>query len=537
MMSVSGNDRVRSRAAGVMVVAMALWAAGCGGESPDGGVATSSDEGGAGAVTTLQGAEAAVVQIITDGTFVDPEMGEVFAAGSGSGFIVDADGLVVTNQHVVSGAGSVRVSFSDDSATVAARIVGVSECDDLAVLQLTDPGPYPYLKWFDGEIVAGTEIYAAGYPLGDPQYTVTRGVVSKTSADGNTSWSSVREVIEHDAATQPGSSGGPLLTPDGQVVGVHFASRDPGSGTNQFGAIPRDLSRSVSEALRNGDQETIGVNGLAVFLEDDPSRGGVWISGVTPGGPASDAGVLPGDVIVELNGVAMTPGTMEAYCDVLRSAVPGATMSVVLYRASVDSVLRGELNGRGIDAPEIASPDPAAVPAPEPAPAPSPAVVDPRGFVEVFDDSGYVSMLVPPWWGDVDPRTFDGDIVTGPSPSIYAAPDIDDYFIAEGSGLVLIASVVGFAEQWATTDNLLDFMIDSEPGLANCEAFGRSGLSNDEFASRFETFGCPGSTWGLFAIQPSAWPDGWALFEVRITDDEDLGLVDVFLDSLRFWGP
>jgi len=85
---------------------------------------------------------------------------------------------------------------------------------------------YPYMEWYNGDIKPGLEVYTAGYPLGDPEFTMTKGIVSKANANGETSWASVDGVIEHDARIRGGNSGGPLVTADGKVVGINFAGNE-----------------------------------------------------------------------------------------------------------------------------------------------------------------------------------------------------------------------------------------------------------------------------------------------------------------------
>ena len=94
-------------------------------------------------------------------------------------------------------------------------------------------------------------MYAAGFPLGDPEFTLTRGIVSKLEADGDTSWASIDSVLEHDAAIQPGNSGGPLVTTDGAIIGVNYAG---GSRTNteQFFAIDKDRAQEVVDTAEGG---------------------------------------------------------------------------------------------------------------------------------------------------------------------------------------------------------------------------------------------------------------------------------------------
>ncbi|WP_343390223.1 serine protease [Candidatus Amarobacter glycogenicus] len=138
------------------------------------------------------------------------------AAGRGSGFIIDPSGIAVTNNHVVTGAALLKVWVGGESQPRNARILGVSGGADLAVIDIEGDG-FPYLDWYTGSVDVGLDVYAAGFPLGDPEYTLTRGIVSKARTSGETSWASVDDVIEHDATINPGNSGGPLLTSDGKL--------------------------------------------------------------------------------------------------------------------------------------------------------------------------------------------------------------------------------------------------------------------------------------------------------------------------------
>lgn len=458
----------------------------------------------AGLAASLEDAEAAVVQITTDGTFRDPFEGELFFAGTGTGFVIDPSGLVITNHHVVSGAGAVRARFGADGVEVPARILGVSECNDLAVLQLIDEGPYPYLGWFEGDIRVGTEVYAAGYPLGDPRYTLTRGVVSKSDADGQSSWSSVRQVIEHDANIQPGNSGGPLLTADGAVLGINYAALVPGTGTSQYFAIPMSLAERLSTQLLDGDQETIGVNGQSIWVDQSGTVPGVWVSGVTPGGPASNAGIRAGDVIIELNGVGMTLGTMQAYCDVLRTATPGAAMSAVVYRPDTDEVLTGELNGRELAPVAGAAPD-QVVDNDDIVPESPGTSTD--GFVEIGDDSGRIFLDVPVEWSDIDTSFSEF------GPQLIASPNIDA-FLGDNDpppGVLVLAfdgiPQTDFDEVLDLFDLEFDFFdcltrerLPYEDGLYSGAQFLRTGCGPSSSNLRLIAAGLPGADYVFIVV-------------------------------------
>ncbi|MCZ7628659.1 MAG: S1C family serine protease [Microthrixaceae bacterium] len=214
-------------------------------------------------------------------------------AGSGSGFIVDPSGMIVTNNHVVAGAGSLKVLVGGDDKEISAKVLGVSECNDLAVIQLDDEGPWPYLGFSSANPEPPTDVFALGFPLGDPEYTATKGVVSKAEADGNTNWASVASVIEHDANIQPGNSGGPLVNDAGEVVGGELREllqrRDDHPAVHAIGA---ELAEEVADELRGW--------GRALHRCQWHRRrrrgvrlAGVWVNAVDAGGPAKKAGVKP----------------------------------------------------------------------------------------------------------------------------------------------------------------------------------------------------------------------------------------------------
>jgi S1-C subfamily serine protease len=297
-----------------------------------------------GLVTNLQDVKKATIQIESQGTFIDPQVGLVVnGAGRGSGFIIDPSGIAVTNNHVVTGAALLKVWVGGETTPRNAKVLGVSECSDLAVIDIDGDG-YPYLDWYNGSIDPGMDIYVAGYPLGEPEYSLTKGIISKAKANGETNWASVDSVIEYDATTNPGNSGGPVITPDGQVVGVHYAGS---SSTRQAFGISRDIAKGVIDKLRTGTNiDTIGVNGQAVGTEDG-SLTGVWVSSVQSGSPADKAGVQAGDIITMMeNLVLASDGTMSDYCDILRSHKPGDTLNLQVLRWASSEVLEGQLNGR-----------------------------------------------------------------------------------------------------------------------------------------------------------------------------------------------
>lgn len=298
-------------------------------------------------ISGYDGVQPAVVQIVARGTFRDPEVGFSDGSGVGSGFVISPDGLAVTNNHVVAGAATLEVYVGgelDDSYN--ATILGVSECNDLALIDINGPDDMPYLQWYDGAITPGLDVYAAGYPLGDPEFTLTRGIIAKAEAGGDlTGTSSIDHTVEHDANIQPGNSGGPLVNEQGQVVAVNYAGGAEATTTAQFYGIASDLARPVVDRLADGSFESLGINGWAVY-DEAAGISGIWVAGVAPGSPASDVGLAPGDIVTSMNGLPMgMDGTFKDYCDVIRTSGEGAAIAVEVLRYDTSEVLKGEING------------------------------------------------------------------------------------------------------------------------------------------------------------------------------------------------
>lgn len=350
-----------------------------------------------GAVTSLEDAKSAIIQIEAEGTFVDPEEGWNINVGKrGSGFIIDPEGIAVTNNHVVTGAAILRVWVGGNTnKTYNARVLGVSECSDLAVIDIEGSG-FPYLKWYQDEIKVGKDVFAAGFPLGDPEYTLTKGIVSKEKASGESSWASVDYVIEHSAKINPGNSGGPLLSPNGEVIGINYAGI---SAFDQNFAIARDEAVPIIEKLRYGTNvESLGINGLTVSgnIGEYPISG-VWVRSVASGSPADKAGVRAGDIIYQIEGeILATDGTMKDYCDILRSRSETDTMSVTVIRWFDLSLLEGQFNGRELQVVGYFGEQGAGEEQE------SGGTGTASGYVAVTDDTGTISVEIPADWTEVD---------------------------------------------------------------------------------------------------------------------------------------
>jgi serine protease Do len=470
-----------------------------------------------GAVNTLDGVQGAAVQIVAEGSFVDPEVGlQLNAAGAGSGFIIDPSGIAITNNHVVTGSALLRVYVGGEDRPRNARILGASECSDLAVIDI-DGDDYPYLEWYDGEIKTGLEVYAAGFPLGDPEYTLTRGIVSKARADGETNWASVDRVIEHDATVNPGNSGGALVTAEGRVVGVNYAGS---SDTNQHFAITRDEAAGLVDQLRSGaDVTSIGVNGTAV--SDGESLSGIWVASVKSGSPADRAGIIGGDIITKLEGLVLaTDGTMSDYCDILRSRSPGDVMSLEVLRFATGEVLEGQLNGR-----ELVTTFSFASTLSDELPVEEGTAY--RDYVSVSDATGAIQLDVPAGWSDVDPDPLGGGL-----PALSAAPDLAGFNERWDVPGVLIAASSQF-DAGAHRSHLADFEQSAE-----CTSAGIQDYDDGLYTGLFEVWeDCGGTDTAILTVSAAPSDGSFVVFVVvQIVTEADLEATDQIVATFQVVG-
>jgi serine protease Do len=485
-----------------------------------------------GAVSSLQAVKSATIQIEAAGSFVHPEFGQVFnAAGRGSGFIIDPSGIAVTNNHVATGAALLRVWVGGESEPRNAKILGVSECSDLAVIDIEGDG-YPYLEWYEGDISTGLSIYAAGFPLGDPEYTLLQGIVSKERAGGETSWASVDSVIEHTALTNPGNSGGPVVTEDGKVVAVHYAGN---AETEQHFAIARAEALPIIEQLRAGTNvNSIGVNGQAVVGED---LSGIWVSSVESGSPADQAGVQGGDIIVRLEGLVLaTDGTMADYCDILRTHNREDTLSIEVLRFATQEVLEGQLNGRELTqkfsfAQRVEGGSGGQSGGADDGTSESGSY---SGYSMVTDNSGALTMAIPDEWNDVngDAWTIDGQVVGG---TISAAGDLAAFYETWSEpGVFFGASRV--LAQTMNEQNMLDH--DANDFSGDCNYEGRDQYQDAVYTGLYDYYtNCGGVGTSLIVL--SAVPENRGfliLLQVQVVSQADLEALDNILSSFEVVG-
>jgi len=264
--------------------------------------------------------------------------------GIGSGMVLDKDGHILTNNHVVAGAGSggnITVAFHDGTVA-AAKVVGTSELNDLAVVKVDgvkDLNPVTFANSTDLEV--GQIVVAAGAPLGLSE-SVTSGIVSNTARPvrSGTNNDAVYLAVQTDAAINPGNSGGPLVNLNGDVVGVNSAIAGTSSGPDggQSGnigigfAIPSEVATRVANELITTGKTSNAQLGVRLTGSDSelPTSTGVPLGEVVSGGPAEKAGLRAGDVVTKINDFHTT--TTDGLIAATRFYAPGTTVTLTFVR-------------------------------------------------------------------------------------------------------------------------------------------------------------------------------------------------------------
>jgi len=258
--------------------------------------------------------------------------------GIGTGVIIDAEGHILTNYHVVGGATKIIVTLSD-GRQFNATVVGVDPKTDLGVIKINAPQPLPYLTFTDSDkAIVGQWVVAIGQPRGLDQ-TVTQGIISAKHRTGITDPGSYQDFLQTDAAINPGNSGGPLLTLDDQVIGINSLIASQSGGFEGIGfAIPSNMAAHIANALiANGKVERGWVGVSAQDLTPDLAKSfslavpkGALLAEVQKGGPADKAGLKKGDVIVTYQNGPVTDASAFRN-DVANSAI-GQPVQIGIWR-------------------------------------------------------------------------------------------------------------------------------------------------------------------------------------------------------------
>ncbi|MBL8211046.1 MAG: trypsin-like peptidase domain-containing protein [Bryobacterales bacterium] len=291
--------------------------------------------------------------------------------GTGSGFIIDAQGRILTNYHVVSGrAPEVMVTMADKTrykATILAR----DPSNDLALIKIVPKGKLPFLRLGDSDpLQVGQKVLAIGNPFG-LEGTLTTGIISSLGRTLNDeSGRQLEGMVQTDAAINPGNSGGPLLDSAGNVIGINTAIYGPGSNIGIGFALPINRAKTMLEDYQAGrkfGRPWLGVSVLPVFgdlaeLLELPTEGGLLIQDITPGSAADGAGLrsarryvivgntevgIGGDLILSIDGQKVDRA--DALTRALSKKRPGDKLAITIHRAGRQQQLSVTLGERPDD--------------------------------------------------------------------------------------------------------------------------------------------------------------------------------------------
>ena len=268
--------------------------------------------------------------------------------GVGSGVIVNSDGYILTNHHVVDGALEIKVELTDNR-TFTAKLVGSDPPSDLAVLKI-DAKDLPTLQLGDSDKVrVGDPVLAVGNPLGIGQ-TVTSGIVSAKGRQTGLSDGSFEDFLQTDAAINRGNSGGALVNTSGECIGINSQILSPSGGNIGIGfAIPSNMAKAVMDQLLKSGKVHRGMLGVTIQgIDADlaaslnlPAARGAIVTSVSAGGPADRAGIKRGDVITAINDHSV--GDNNVARNEIAKLAPGSTATVTVVRNGREQNLQATL--------------------------------------------------------------------------------------------------------------------------------------------------------------------------------------------------
>jgi S1-C subfamily serine protease len=263
---------------------------------------------------------------------------------TGTGFVIDEKGSLLTNAHVVENATAIAVRFQD-GRTARARLRGIDPSTDLALLRVDPKGLElePLALGTSDDVQVGDPTVAIGNPFG-LDLTLTTGVVSaKARRIEAPNGFEIEDVLQTDAAINPGNSGGPLIDARGRVIGINSAIRTGGEGGGSVGigfAVPIDTARRILPQL----QKTGRVERPFLGLTTGTAAGGAFVQDVYPGGPADRAGLRPGDVVTSLDGKPVRAA--EDVPRLVDERKPGDRVEVEVQREGEQATVEARLGVR-----------------------------------------------------------------------------------------------------------------------------------------------------------------------------------------------
>ena len=254
----------------------------------------------------------------------------------GSGFVIDASGIIITNNHVIEGADEITANFADGTALIA-ELIGTDPKTDVAVLKVKSDKPLTAVSFGDSDTMrVGDWVMAIGNPFGLGG-TVTVGIISAQNRDINSG--PYDNFIQTDAAINRGNSGGPLFNAEGDVIGINTAIISPSGGSIGIGfAVPSNIAESVVVQLQEFGETRRGWLGVRIQqVTDDIAESlamddatGALVAGVTAGGPAEDGGIKPGDIILTFDGKEVE--TMRELPRIVADTTVGKKVAVIVLR-------------------------------------------------------------------------------------------------------------------------------------------------------------------------------------------------------------
>ena len=352
-----------------------------------------------------------------------PEQQDHLVNSMGSGFVVDATGLIVTNNHVVEGAESIEVHFQD-STILKAELVGRDPKTDIAVIRVKPDKPLPIVGFGDSDVLRiGEWVVAIGNPFGLGG-SVSLGIVSARNRDINAG--PYDDFIQTDAAINKGNSGGPLFNLKGEVVGINTAIFSPTGGSVGIGfSVPANTAKGVVDQLVKYGETRRGWFGVKIqSVTDDIAENmamgkarGALIADVTKTGPAEKAGIEPGDVVIEFNGKPIHE--MKDLPRIVADTEIGKKVPIKIFRKGKELELTAEV-GRLEDGENVVAQQDSN---PKNAPAPAVATVLGMTITSMTDElrqkysiddgiKGAVVTEVTPGSAAADKRLEPGDVIT-----------------------------------------------------------------------------------------------------------------------------